>query len=65
MGLHLAAGNSIAVVGGMVDRFDVRRLAAEYVDGKLRGLRAWCEGPTEAPRAPVRKPVAPTPSEGA
>ena len=49
VGLHLAAGNSIAVVGGMVDRFDVRRLAAEYMDGKLRGLRAWCEGPTEAP----------------
>lgn len=46
LGVHLAADNSIAVVGGVVDRFDVRRLAAEYVDGKLRSLRRWCETPS-------------------
>lgn len=46
LGIHLAAGNSIPVVGGTVDRFDVRRLAAEYVDGKLRALRLWCEAPS-------------------
>ena len=46
LGVHLAAGNSIAVVGGVVDRFDVRRLAAEYVDAKLRCLRRWCEAPS-------------------
>ncbi|MBW2267240.1 MAG: SRPBCC family protein [Deltaproteobacteria bacterium] len=46
LGLHLAAGNAIAVVGGMLDRFDVRKLAAEYVDGRLRSLRQWCEAPS-------------------
>lgn len=46
LGVHLAAENSIAVVGGLVDRFDVRRLAAEYVDNKLRSLRRWCEAPS-------------------
>jgi uncharacterized protein YndB with AHSA1/START domain len=43
LGLRLAASNSIAVVGGEVDRFDVRRMAAEYVDTKLRSLQKWCE----------------------
>lgn len=43
LGLRLAASNSIAVVGGAVDRFDVRRMAAEYVDTKLRALQKWCE----------------------
>lgn len=51
LGIHLAANNSIAVVGGTVDRFDVRRLAAEYVDGKLRALRQWCEAPS--PSVPI------------
>lgn len=51
LGIHLAASNSIAVVGGTVDRFDVRRLAAEYVDGKLRALRQWCEAPS--PSVPI------------
>ena len=48
VGLQLAARSSIAVVGGTVDRFDVRRLAAEYVDSRLRGLREWCELPAPA-----------------
>jgi len=43
LGLRLAASNAIAVVGGVIDRFDVRRLAAEYVDAKLRSLQKWCE----------------------
>ena len=43
LSLRLAAASSIPVVGGSVDRFDVRRLAAEYVDAKLRGLQRWCE----------------------
>jgi len=45
LGIHLVAASSISVVGGTVDRFDVRRLAAEYVDDKLRALRQWCEAP--------------------
>lgn len=41
--LRLTASNSIPVLGGMVDRFAVRRMAAEYVDAKLRSLQKWCE----------------------
>lgn len=41
LGLSIAARNAHPVMGAELDRFDVRRLAAEYVDGKLRGLRAW------------------------
>jgi uncharacterized protein YndB with AHSA1/START domain len=51
LGVQLAAGNTIAVVGGVVDRFDVRRLAAEYVDSKLRSLRSWCEA--KSPSVPL------------
>lgn len=39
LGLSIASRNSVPVLGAELDRFDVRRLAAEYVDGKLRGLR--------------------------
>ena len=42
LGLRLAAANSVPVLGGVVDRFDVRRLAAEYVDRKLRSLQRYC-----------------------
>ena len=58
LGLHLAAASSMAVVGGTVDRFDVRRLAARYVDEKLRALRGWCEQPASATPPP---PVQPSP----
>ena len=44
LALSLAVENSIATVAGSVDRFDVRRMAAEYVDSKLRALQKWCEG---------------------
>jgi len=43
LGLHLSAHNSIDVVGGTVDRFGVRQIAVEYVDGRLRSLQKWCE----------------------
>jgi hypothetical protein len=39
VGLSIGAKNALPTAGGELDRFDVRRLAAEYVDGKLRGLR--------------------------
>lgn len=35
--------NSIPLVGGELDRFDVRRLASELVDGNLRAVQKWCE----------------------
>ena len=43
LGLRLAASSAIPVVGGLVDRFGVRQMAAEYVDTRLRALRVWCE----------------------
>jgi hypothetical protein len=45
LSLKLVAGNSLPVVGGMLDRFAVRRLASEFVDTKLRALQRWCERP--------------------
>jgi hypothetical protein len=41
--LKLSAANSLPVVGGLLDRFTVRRLAADIVDRKLRSLQKWCE----------------------
>ena len=45
LSLKLVAGNSIPVVGGVLDRFAVRRLANEFIDAKLRALQKWCETP--------------------
>jgi hypothetical protein len=44
LALRLASpSNSVPVVGGTLDRFDVRRLASEIVDGNLRSIQKWCE----------------------
>jgi hypothetical protein len=44
LSLRLASSsNSIPLVGGTLDRFDVRRLASEIVDGSLRSIQKWCE----------------------
>ena len=44
LSLRLAStANSVPVVGGALDRFDVRRLASEIVDGNLRAIQKWCE----------------------
>ena len=44
LSLRLASqSNSIPVVGGSLDRFDVRKLATEIVDGNLRSIQKWCE----------------------
>ena len=45
LSLRLAAPNAMPVVGGVIDRFDVRKMASERVDERLRVLRAWCERP--------------------
>jgi hypothetical protein len=39
----LVAENALPVVGGLLDRFAVRRLASQIVDSKLRSLQKWCE----------------------
>jgi uncharacterized protein YndB with AHSA1/START domain len=41
--LKLVADNSIPVVGGLLDRFAVRRLATGLIDSKLRAIQKWCE----------------------
>ncbi len=41
--IKLATQNSVSVVGGALDRFDVRRAAAEFIDVRLRALQKWCE----------------------
>lgn len=48
----VAKENSIAVVGGALDRFAVRRLAAEFIDAKLRAVQKWCEAQPAQRRGP-------------
>lgn len=45
LSLRLAAPNAMPVVGGLIDRFDVRKMASERVDERLSALRDWCEQP--------------------
>jgi uncharacterized protein YndB with AHSA1/START domain len=41
--IKLVSSNAVPVVSGLIDRFDVRRLAAELIDTRLRSLQQWCE----------------------
>ena len=41
--LRLVSASSVPVVGGLLDRFTVRRLATELADTRLSRLREWCE----------------------
>ena len=41
--LRVTASNSIAVVGGTIDRFEVRRLTTNLIDSRLRSVQKWCE----------------------
>ena len=43
LSVRLVAANSVPVVGGLLDRFEVRQLAATMVDTKLKALQVWCE----------------------
>jgi len=43
LSLRVLASNSTPVVGGLIDRFDIRRIATEFVDTRLRSLKAWIE----------------------
>jgi hypothetical protein len=42
LGMRVVASNSIALVGGTVDRFDVRQMASSHIDETLRALQKWC-----------------------
>jgi uncharacterized protein YndB with AHSA1/START domain len=43
LGLKVIASNSVPVMGDVVDRFAVRRMAVEHVDTLLRSVQKWCE----------------------
>ena len=43
LGLKIIASNSVPVIGAIVDRFEVRRLATERIDTTLRSISRWCE----------------------
>lgn len=45
LSLRLIAKNTLPLLGGELDRFDVRRLSAERVDQTLAQLQRWCETP--------------------
>ncbi len=43
LSLRLAGSNSVATVGGLLDRFDMRELASQLADSRLREVREYCE----------------------
>jgi hypothetical protein len=43
LSLKVVASNSTPVVGGLMDRFAIRRLSAELIDSRLRAVQKWCE----------------------
>ena len=45
LSLRLIAKSRLPLLGGELDRFDVRRLSAERVDQTLAQLQRWCEAP--------------------
>jgi uncharacterized protein YndB with AHSA1/START domain len=45
LSLRVIAKNTLPLLSGGLDRFDVRRLAAERVDQTLAQLQRWCEAP--------------------
>ncbi len=43
LGLRVAAPNRMPIVGGSLDRFDVRRFATDLAAVSLQAVRDWCE----------------------
>ncbi len=44
LGMKLIASNSAAVIGAVIDRFEVRRMTTDRVDATLRAITKYCEG---------------------
>lgn len=42
LAMKLVASNSTAVVGGVIDRFEMTRIATETVNASLESIRLWC-----------------------
>lgn len=58
LSLRLAFSNSVPVVGGCVDRFDLRRVASQLLSENISALQCWCEGRAAADRAQPSAPPA-------
>ena len=43
LSLRVVASNSTPVVGGSIDRFEIRRMSSELIDARLRAVQKWCE----------------------
>lgn len=43
LSLRVAFPNSVPVVGGYVDRFDLRRVVSQLVSENISALQCWCE----------------------
>lgn len=43
LGMKLVTTSSVPVMGDVVDRFGVRKLAAERIDHTLRAVQEWCQ----------------------
>ena len=43
LGMKLVTANSVPVVDDVLDRFDVRKLAADSIDRSLRSVQRWCQ----------------------
>jgi len=43
LGLKVVSSNSTPIVGGSMDRFEIRRMSAELIDSRLRAVQKWCE----------------------
>ena len=41
--VKLVVSNSVTVVDAVLDRFEMRRLAAQRIDATLRSVQKWCE----------------------
>ena len=70
LSVRLLASNSVPLVGGLLDRFEVRQLATTMVDSKLKALQRWCErgpragagsspSPPDSPRASLQPRLRP------
>ena len=42
LGMKIVATSQVAVIGEVIDRFGVRKLAAERIDETLRSIKRWC-----------------------
>ncbi len=42
LGMKLVTKSSVPVIGDVVDRFSVRKMAAERLDRTLRSVQRWC-----------------------